>query len=732
MSNDQSPSPSEPPVAETAATSRPSRGRRLLWVLAPIGVLLAVAGGYSWTQLRPALAPAFRTVDYTIPEAPRLVAGTGETVYRIDATHSEVTYAVDERIVGQSAHTAHGSTSGMAGDIAVNAADPAASRVGQIVVDVRQLHSDNDLRDARIRQDYLESAAHPLASLNVTALDGLPSATATSGPAHFTLTGDLLAGPNPTPTTWQGEATVAGGKLTATATTVVKMSALGIGPINLAGLVSTGDDVTLTMKLTALDPSRFPIPTEIAAPADAPHRGKSPSFKSAVQPILESSCASCHATGEVGAVHWKLDTAGDAAKVSDGLGTVVQAKYMPPWPASNVGVPLGHAKTLDAKQVATIVQWAKAGGKLDVPATTKVKATPSKGSAPRPRHDVELKMPDAYTGSTSNRNDYRCFVLDPHFTAATYVTGYEVTPDHREEIHHAQIFHIDAGQASAGLAKYGADGQPGWSCYAGPGLASSPPAPGAPRPRRLRGFTGQGGLIAGWVPGQDPVIYPESSGVLFQPGDALVLQIHYHYEGQPVADRSTVSLQTSPGTDPIKPLDIINPIGPVEIPCSPGADSAPLCNRDAALADDGQLYGPAGSLIEPGLLALCGKTADQLAANYVDGVAHTSCDYRVPEAGQIVTAMGHMHTLGKSFRLTLDPGTPNQKVLLDIPRWNFDWQMNYDLAKPLHVTTGQTIRMECSWDRSLDPNRAPKYIVFAEGTEDEMCFSTYAIIPDNP
>ena len=34
--------------------------------------------------------------------------------------------------------------------------------------------------------------------------------------------------------------------------------------------------------------------------------------------------------------------------------------------------------------------------------------------------------------------------------------------------------------------------------------------------------------------------------------------------------------------------------------------------------------------------------------------------------------------------------------------------------------------------RSLDPNRAPKYIVFAEGTEDEMCFGTYAIVPDNP
>jgi hypothetical protein len=89
-----------------------------------------------------------------------------------------------------------------------------------------------------------------------------------------------------------------------------------------------------------------------------------------------------------------------------------------------------------------------------------------------------------------------------------------------------------------------------------------------------------------------------------------------------------------------------------------------------------------------------------------------------------------MHTLGKGFRLTLDPDSPSSKVLLDIPTWNFDWQMNYTLAKPIHVVKGQTIRMSCTWDRSLDPNRPPKYIVFAEGTEDEMCFSTYALIPD--
>jgi hypothetical protein len=143
------------------------------------------------------------------------------------------------------------------------------------------------------------------------------------------------------------------------------------------------------------------------------------------------------------------------------------------------------------------------------------------------------------------------------------------------------------------------------------------------------------------------------------------------------------------------------------------------------------LYGGIGAGAEGGLLAVCGKTQEELASTFHDGTASSDCTYSVPESGNIVAVFGHEHTLGKSFRLTLDPG-PQEKILLDIPSWNFDWQMNYALAKPIHVNAGQKIRMDCSWDRSLDANRAPKYIVFAEGTEDEMCFATYAIIPDSP
>ncbi len=336
-------------------------------------------------------------------------------------------------------------------------------------------------------------------------------------------------------------------------------------------------------------------------------------------------------------------------------------------------------------------------------------------------------------------NDYRCFVLDPHITKKMYVTGFEVTPDKRAEIHHVQIFHVTPGQVEAAKELSGKDGKPGWSCYGTVSLDSKdwrkdfadPTSERSKARRRLHGFTGQAGLFAGWVPGQDPVTMPPNTGVPFEPGDALVFQVHYHYDTTPVPDRSTVDLQLDAPTPDFKPVDIINPLAPVEIPCMPN-EHAPLCDRDAALADAARLYGPAGNTIEPALLGLCGKTPEQLQATFHNGVVSSTCDARVPETGTIISVFGHEHTLGKTFRMTLDPDTPDKKVLLDIPTWNFDWQMNYPLAEPLHVTEGQTIRMDCTWDRSIEPNRTPKYIVFAEGTEDEMCFGTYSIVPDNP
>ncbi|MCU1358662.1 MAG: hypothetical protein JWM89_4080, partial [Acidimicrobiales bacterium] len=305
--------------------------------------------------------------------------------------------------------------------------------------------------------------------------------------------------------------------------------------------------------------------------------------------------------------------------------------------------------------------------------------------------------------------------------------------DQVQELHHSQVFHISATQMANSVSKDGRDGQPGWSCYGGPNLRGRAPQDVPGHHNRDVSFSGQDSLVAGWVPGQAPVVFPSHSGIYLAPGDALVMQLHYHFADKPTPDESGMALELTPadGKHHVKIMRVLNPLGPVEIPCAPKDAKAPLCNRDAAITEDARLYGPSGASNESGLLYLCNKTSSEVAATFDGQVAHSSCNLRVPQSGYIVGAMGHMHTLGKSIRMTLDPGTKKEQILLDIPRWSFDWQMNYALEKPLHVTAGQPIRLDCSWDRGADVLRPPKYIVFAEGTEDEMCFGTYALIPDN-
>ncbi len=699
-------------------------------VLGAILVVAAGAGLYTWRQVKPVVeSRKYAKVTYEVPEAPKLTPADGETVYRIDPTKSSLTYQVKEQFAGKETSSAKGTTNGVAGDIAVDPSDLSATRVGTVVVNLEQLHSDNNLRDARLRLDYLESHEHPLATFepdDITGLDG----ELVEGKAHdFEMTGDLTVKDITKPATFAGTATLDDGALTVKATSKAKLSDFDAGPINIAGMVSTSDDATLTLKLTAYDPTERTIPTRISGP-DAKEPTGGPSFAKTVQPILEANCVSCHNSGQMGAHAITIDTAGDARSVSDGLKTVTQLKHMPPWPASDVGVPLQHKMSLTDDEIAAIAAWSDAGAPLDVSENALIRPKPT-DPGPQPRKDIVLDRP-AYTGSLDNTNDYRCFVLDPKLTKPTYLTGYTFLADQVEELHHAQVFHISAEQVQSSKEVDGKDGQPGWGCYAGPMLRGARPdkVPGRAYKRDV-GFSGQSNLVAGWVPGQGPSDFGDDIGILMEPGDALVLQLHYHYSGDPTPDRSTLALQVEDGAKDLKAMRVINPIGPVEIPCAPADREAPLCDREAALADNVKLYGPSGAANEAGLLMLCGTTPEELTKDFDGNVASSSCDQTVPEDGTIVAVLGHMHTLGKTFRLTLDPDTADEQVLLDIPEWSFDWQMNYTLETPIHVKAGQPLRMDCSWDRRADPTRPPKYIVFAEGTEDEMCFATYALIPDD-
>jgi hypothetical protein len=225
------------------------------------------------------------------------------------------------------------------------------------------------------------------------------------------------------------------------------------------------------------------------------------------------------------------------------------------------------------------------------------------------------------------------------------------------------------------------------------------------------------------------------------------VQIHYHYGSTTMdlpPDQSTLvadfaddaTIAAAGGSlDPLT-LTVLTP--PAEIPCAPGVEG-PLCDRATAILDSLEtLAGDEAGEIEitaeqalaayDGILEECGMTSTDVAA-MTDGTARAWCTYPAV-SGRIVSLWGHMHSLGSSFRMTLNPGEPGERVLLDIPRWDYDWQLLYFPTDDVVLTADDTLLIECSWDRSLDAHGAePRYILWAEGTFDEMCYSQVVVRP---
>jgi hypothetical protein len=87
-----------------------------------------------------------------------------------------------------------------------------------------------------------------------------------------------------------------------------------------------------------------------------------------------------------------------------------------------------------------------------------------------------------------------------------------------------------------------------------------------------------------------------------------------------------------------------------------------------------------------------------------------------------------MHLRGVDIRIELNPGTPRAQTLLHIPHWDFHWQDAYYLERPVDADTGDTIRVSCRFDNSRSGQPVvggkrlpPRYVLWGEGTTDEMC-----------
>jgi peroxiredoxin len=192
--------------------------------------------------------------------------------------------------------------------------------------------------------------------------------------------------------------------------------------------------------------------------------------------------------------------------------------------------------------------------------------------------------------------------------------------------------------------------------------------------RHFRG--GAAGYDGIFVPGQRVRPYPDGAARRIAAGSQLIFQVHYTPNGSEQFDQSRVGL-----------LFVDSKEVEYEV------RTASAVNSDLRI--------PAH------------------AANF----RVESASSRLPANARLLSLTPHMHLRGKSFLIeaVLPSGEP--ETLLEVPRYDFNWQTAYRLAEPKTLPEGTRLHCVAHFDNSADNLNNPdhtKAVGWGEQTWDEM------------
>lgn len=336
---------------------------------------------------------------------------------------------------------------------------------------------------------------------------------------------------------------------------------------------------------------------------------------------------------------------------------------------------------------------------------------------------ISLRMPDAYRpeAQPGTTDDYHCTLMNPHVTRDSYVISSQFFPGSRED-HHAILYLVPPSLAAS--AERADVGGKGWPCF---GAASEP---GLPVDQIL-----STPMLSVWTPGHGADVLPRDTGIALPAGSLVIMQVHYNLLAGDKPVKNSLVLHTVPISTPLKPLKLLVMYAPPDIPCPVGI-TGPLCNRAASLANLAQRFGEGAVTFVNEVEAACGRNP----SDPPEGDS-TSCTWPIwTSGGYIVRVQGHMHLLGRTFQMVLNPGTPGAKTILNIPDYNFDYQKAYNLSAPVAMGPGDKIEVSCTYDPTLAQElpilrkSPPHFVTWGEGSSDEMCtgLAWYSASPPDP
>ena len=194
---------------------------------------------------------------------------------------------------------------------------------------------------------------------------------------------------------------------------------------------------------------------------------------------------------------------------------------------------------------------------------------------------------------------------------------------------------------------------------------------------------GGSGVFGIWTAGMPPYVFPEGMGRIISPETQILADLHYHPFGEATTDQTRVGIYFGEG---------------------------PIQKEVATLFGTNT-----GIRIPPG----AGDHAE-LAFHVFD------------RDMELLAFSPHMHVRGKAMKYQVTYPDGSKEVLLDVPKYDYNWQWLYYPTAPIPIPEGSRLDITAVWDNSEDNPANPdpsKEILYRGDTFNEMFVGFFEAIP---
>jgi hypothetical protein len=292
------------------------------------------------------------------------------------------------------------------------------------------------------------------------------------------------------------------------------------------------------------------------------------------------------------------------------------------------------------------------------------------------------------------------------FAEDRFVQKLELRPGNREVVHHARV---DVAKVPEGLKVVngvltGPDGKPANGLDSGGNRRDS--------------FEDNNYHLISFVPGRGLEEHRDGTAKRLRAGQWVRFEVHYNPNGEPATDRTKLGVWFAKGpvTHEIYTRSVGQPL--------------PTVDGVSTFIVEGKELAP---VVRPDGTRTRGKIPNipPFVENWeIIGIT------AVTEPIVIYALSPHMHLRGKDLKWIVTWPDGREEVLLDVPKYDFNWQLNYELQTPLRLPAGSKLTAIGHFDNSSKNryNPAPsKEVFWSDQSWDEMFIPYIEItLPERP